>query len=75
MEHALSMQDPFLSVGPEAEKTRTLNLTMALCGLACQNLKGKGCKGERVALVENSPLDWDVISRASTPKCNLLNVF
>lgn len=47
MECAFSMQDPFLSAGLEAEKTRklNLNLTMALCGLALHNVKEKGSKG------------------------------
>lgn len=62
------MQDPFLSAGLEAEKTRKLNLTMALCGLASQNLKGKGSQEKRVILTENSAWDWDVISSASTQK-------
>lgn len=75
MEYALGMQDPFLSAGLEAEKTRKLNLIMALCGLASQNMKGKGSKGERVALVENSPWDWYVISSASTPKNTISCVF
>lgn len=68
MEDALNMQDPFLSAGLEAEKTRKLNLTMAVYGLACRNLKEKESKGERVILKEDSPWDWGGISRASTHK-------
>lgn len=68
MEDALSMQGPFLSAGLEAEKARKLNLTMAVCGLAYRNPKEKGSKGERVILIEDSPWDWDGISRASTHK-------
>lgn len=75
MEYALSMQDPFLSAGLEAEKTRNLNLALALCGLASQNLKGKGSQEKSVALIENSPRDWDMISNASTQKHNLQCVF
>lgn len=59
MEYALSMQDPFLSAGLEAEKTRKLNLTVADCGLACRNLKEKGSEGEGGILIEDSPWDWD----------------
>lgn len=55
MEYALSMQDPFLSAGLEAEKTRKLNLTAAVCGPACRNLKEKGGKGTAVILIEVSP--------------------
>lgn len=75
MEYALSMQDPFLSAGLQAEKTRKLNLTMALCGLASQTLKGKGSQEKRVALTENSSWDWGVVSSASTQKHNLQRVF
>ena len=55
MEYALSMQDPFLLTGFEAEKTRNLNLTLVLCDLACWKIKENRSKGERVALTENSP--------------------
>lgn len=74
MEYALSMQDPFLLTGLEVEKTRNLNLTLVLCDLACWNMKENRSKGERVALIENSPWDWDVISRAFTLKSSLLCV-
>lgn len=74
MKYAFSVQDPFLSHGLEAEKIRKMNLTMALCGLACPILEGKGSEGERVALMENSPWNWAVISKAATQKNSLPHV-
>lgn len=74
MEYAFSVQEPFLSHGLEAEKIRKMNLNMALCGLACPILEGNASEGQRVALIENSPWNWAVISKAATQKNSLLHV-